>query len=968
MFVGREHELAALAAVLGRGSALVVIEGEPGIGKTRLLDEACASLTGHTVLLATCPPLSEPFTLGAIVDGIRRLRPELTRVGLSAAGGALRPLFPEWADQLPPLLDPLDDARETRHRQLRALIELIERLGVDVLVVEDAHWADAATLELLLMVATAGRGGDMSLVVTYRPAELPEDSALLRLTSRPPAELERLRIELAALAVTETQLMVGSILGTEQRVSDRFATFLQEHTDGVPLAVDECVRLLRERGDIVRRGDRWTRRVLDELEVPPTVRDSVLERVARLTPEARRVLEAAAVLAEPAVEPLLTAVSELPEPEARRGLAAALASGLLLEAAPARFAFRHGLDAQAVSGAVPASRWRRLHGLAAQAVERHEPNATVRLSRHFREAGDTEAWCAHAEGAAELALQSGDDRSAATMLVQVLTKVEHPIERRVRLAHKLGEAAFFGVAALGELADQVAGALRQVLGDPRLPAAERGELRLLMSRMLWRAGRQGTAFEEVEAAVPDLGHRPDLACLAMCNLALPVAPDWPAARHLGWLRRASDLVGQAGSSLAEVAVMTTRPTALLMLGEEEGWHAAAELLDRSVAGRREQHDLAGGLLNVAEATLVWGRYADTRRGLQAAAARTEEAGHHRLVDTVRVVEAFLAWYTGDWQGLPEAVATLAASDDVEPHEQLLTRQILGLLDLVAGRRREAERRLREVSDEHTRLGAADPVGALAPAALGRLCLADDAASEALRWTMPAVEIITRKGVWLWATDIAPVHLGGLVETGRAARAESFVDDFAAGLHGRHAPAPAAALVGCRALMAEATGDLDRAAALFGEAAAAWAALPRPYDELLALERRGRCLLSAGRKAEGMDELIDTRTRLEKLGARWDSDRIAHLLRRHGFDVSRTWRRGPRGYGNELSPREREVLALVARGMTNREVAQMLFLSPKTVGRHLGTAMRKLDVSTRTAAAMAAAEAGLISAEPDTSTP
>jgi predicted ATPase len=74
-------------------------------------------------------------------------------------GGALRPLFPEWADQLPPVLEALDDARATRHRQFRALTELVERLGVDVLVVEDAHWADAATLELLLTMATSGSGG-----------------------------------------------------------------------------------------------------------------------------------------------------------------------------------------------------------------------------------------------------------------------------------------------------------------------------------------------------------------------------------------------------------------------------------------------------------------------------------------------------------------------------------------------------------------------------------------------------------------------------------------------------------------------------------------------------------------------------------------------------------------------------------------------------------------------------------------
>lgn len=194
---------------------------------------------------------------------------------------------------------------------------------------------------------------------------------------------------------------------------------------------------------------------------------------------------------------------------------------------------------------------------------------------------------------------------------------------------------------------------------------------------------------------------------------------------------------------------------------------------------------------------------------------------------------------------------------------------------------------------------------------------------------------------------------------RADEAAQLLAGFATGIDGRPAPAPAAALITCRARVAESAGDHAGAAELLAEAATAWAALPRPYDELLALEGRGRCLLASGDQERGLAALTDAQSRLGELGARWDADRVARLLRRHGVEASRVWRRGPRGYGAELSPREREVMALVARGMTNREVGQALFLSPRTVGRHLGTAMRKLGVSTRTAAAMAAAEAGLI---------
>jgi DNA-binding CsgD family transcriptional regulator len=210
-------------------------------------------------------------------------------------------------------------------------------------------------------------------------------------------------------------------------------------------------------------------------------------------------------------------------------------------------------------------------------------------------------------------------------------------------------------------------------------------------------------------------------------------------------------------------------------------------------------------------------------------------------------------------------------------------------------------------------------------------------------------------------------VAALARAGRLDEAESLVEQFASWARGRNAPGPSAALSTCRALVAEGRGDRV-AAALHADAAAEWAALPRPYDELLSLERRGRCLLGSGDQARGLSVLADCQQRLRRLGASWDADRVAHVLRQQGVEVARPWRRGPRGYGDRLSPRELEVVALVARGLTNRQVGEALFLSPKTVDRHLSTSMRKLGVSSRTALAIAAIEARLLpsgTAEPAT---
>ncbi len=947
-FVGRERELAGAVAALSESPALLLVEGEAGIGKTRLVRETLGSapLRDRRVLQVVCPPLSEPFPLGAVVDALHRL--VARDLALSPLAGALRPLFPEWADELPPALEPLEDPKGTRHRLLRAMTELVERSGVDVLVVEDAHWADAATLELLLMLAAVDPG--VSLVVTYRPTDVPAGSLLLRLTSRSFASLPQARVVLDPLQVDETRQLVASMFDAEQ-VSETFVSFLHERTEGVPLALEESVSLLHDRGDIVWQGGEWSRRAVEDLQVPPTVRDSVLERVERLPATAQRVLEAAAVLGEPTAEPLLARVAGGGADVARRGLARALAVGLLQESAPGRFAFRHALAARAVEEAVPASERRRLHGRAAAALLDVDPPPVARLSRHFREAGDLAAWSQHAEAAADLAMESGDDRAAVVLLLDLLTGTDPAPDRRAGLARKLGATAAWGAAALGDLGTSVTVALHAVIERDDTSIDDRGELRLLLGRLLLQFGEFDAAAEQSEAAVGDLGGQPALAARAMISLGLPHGHSWPVTRHLAWLDRATRLFDQVDSRAERTWLAVDRASALLMLGEESGWQAAAEIPDDTPTDF-EQRQVARCLMNVGHLAIGWGRDDHARRQLVAAIELMQSTGYHRLLNSARLTQAYLDWHSGAWKGLADRVTEVADADGTLPAAQLEAQQILALLDLVRGDRPAAERGLRAILEEVTRRGLFD--ASMTPAAmLGRLSLADDAAADALALTTPGIESISRTDLWVWATDIAPVHLDALVSTGQIESAEALVRRFADGLGDRDAPAPAAALHTCRGIVAESHGALDEAGTEYAAAAQAWSALPRPYDELLAVERQGRCLLVAGDSAAALRLLATAQDRLQELGARWDADRVAHLLRRHGVEVARVWRGGRRGYGDQLSPREQEVARLVAQGLTNRQVAEALFLSPRTVDRHLSAAMRKLGVSSRTALAVAA---------------
>jgi DNA-binding CsgD family transcriptional regulator len=963
-FVGRSSELDTVARALAdHPPAFVVIEGEAGIGKSRLVHEVLhgESLRDRKVLTTGCPPLGEPFPLGAIVDGLRRYRPQGDRLGLTPLGGALRPLFPEWAEQLPPALAAFDDPRETRHRIFRALVELVQHLEIEVLVVEDLHWADTATVEWLLTLCTTGEpGGQPSIVVTDRPGELPEGALLQRLTSRVPPWWSRVRVELDPLDVEQTRQLAMSMLGTED-VSEVFASFLRERTGGLPLAVEESIRLMRERLDIVYRDGEWSRRVLEELEVPPTVRDSVLERVERIgakDPAVRQVLQAAAVLRDPADEALLGAVAGLDADATRPALAGALVSGLLVEAAPGQFGYRHVLNSKAVEEAVPVSERRRLHARAGQALQRLDHPPVVRLVRHFRLAGSVESWSRYAEAAAELALEAGDDRTAVAVLLELLTAAQHPADRRVRLACQLAEAALRAITPLGELGARVREVMREMLAAADVTGEARGRLRLLMARLLSAVSEHEAAFAEYETAIEELADRPVLAAPAMLNLAWPLMTNHPASWHRAWLDRAAELLRHVEAPAQRLGFTANRATVLGLLGDES-WSREAATLPVTGSTRPERQELALAALNLAQVATVWGHYPEARRWLAAGYELVEEIGYRRRLDVARIARAHLDWYVGDWDGLAGAVAELAESPEAHPMTRLEARLLQALLALAAGARAVVGQYLPEVSAGLAQRAHGGPF-ILPSIGLARVHLADGEAQQALAATEPDIAMIAGKGVWLWATDVAPVHVAALTGAGHVQRAESFVQTFAAGIEARHAPAPAAALITCRAILADAGGHRDVAAGLFAEAAAAWAALPRPYDELLALEQRGRCLVAAGERDPGLSLLNTAQQRLWQLGARWDADRVARVLRQHDVQVLRTWRRGRRGYGAELSPRELQVVELVARGMTNKQIAHSLFISSQTVRRHVYNSMRKLSVSSRTALAMAAAEAGLLS--------
>jgi DNA-binding CsgD family transcriptional regulator len=313
-----------------------------------------------------------------------------------------------------------------------------------------------------------------------------------------------------------------------------------------------------------------------------------------------------------------------------------------------------------------------------------------------------------------------------------------------------------------------------------------------------------------------------------------------------------------------------------------------------------------------------------------------------VISTARSTQVRLDWYTGEWDGLADRASRLLADyRDLLPVASELS-LVLGLLAVARGEW--------AVAAEHLALtGVESPDEAIAPIAIGgfagmaSMWLSQHDLVRAAQTVDRGLEVLRRKEVWSWAADLAPVAVTTLLATGRDDKARRLVEEAAAGLTGRDAPLMQAALESCWGELSAAAGDVEVAVGHYRAAQARYEALPAPYLAAQAAERAVECRLDSGDPAAN-DELVALADRYDRLGATRDAARCRHELRSHGGTAPS--RRGRRGYGDKLSPREQDVARLLTRGLTNREIADVLFLSPRTVEQHVAKVLRKLGVDSR----------------------
>ncbi|MCE7006224.1 AAA family ATPase [Kibdelosporangium philippinense] len=887
VLVGRGEELAMLTAAVTNAPSVVFVEGEEGVGKTRLVAELAECVVGH------CQPLRDPFPYGVIFECLGAVK--LTG-RLGAITGALRPYLPELADRLPPAPEPLGDPAAERHRLFRAVRDLITAIGRITLVIEDIHWADEGTRQLLRFILT-DQPAELSLVLTYRREDLPGGTTLGR-AFRPPKSTH---IVLKPLDANGVRTLAEAIL--QRPVTHEFATTLHKRTAGIPFVVEETMHALRNPDA----------RLLDTVEVPASLREAMIERLDGLQTIARGIAEAAAVLGVPAGIDALSAIAVETQSRTQQATTKLLEAGVLVESVENKYGYRHALARRTVYDSLPGPRRQELHMRSVRVLSRLEPKPLVQLAEHCKRAGLMQDWLRYGEQAADTAMDAGDASTAIELRCALVSEPEVPAADVDRLATKLCQDALAGLHQ-----HEVTAQFERLLADPRLSEEVRGEVQLGLGLVLVRGYREiDRGRTEIELALPALAHRPERALRGMAVLAMPYLGTAPIAEHLVWLQKVEQHLDEVPA--VRIALLANILGARIHI---EG--AIDEVTPPPADDPESTRQLARLYNNIADSYSWVGHYRWSAKYLRTGLDLATRSGAPYIVGTAEASRIRLDWLAGNWSGLDERARQLA---EVYEHLQPVTAELY----LVRGWLATAQGDWDTAAECFHQTGLDAPESAIAPvvvAAFGgmvTLLLARDDPESAACQADKGLKVLRRKGIWSWAGEIAGQAVDAYLKVGRVLDAQALSRELATTLISVDAPLARAALATCRAHLGFGTYEV---------AQRQYETLGQPY----------RAAQMAERLATTPEALNDLATQYENLGATTDAARCRHLIRTTGGPVPS--RRGRRGYGNELSPRELDVARLLAAGQTNREIASALFLSRRTVEQHVASILRKMGVSSR----------------------
>jgi DNA-binding CsgD family transcriptional regulator/tetratricopeptide (TPR) repeat protein len=913
--VGRDTILADLRSGLlevgPAGTAAVFLTGESGVGKSRLLRETADSLRadGAAVLFGACLDIGDALPLHPVLQALRRFQAPQ----------------PEADGDAGALLDRVS-------RELRAVAGERRLL----LVLDDLQWADRSTRQLLLYLL-AGLGElNLSVLAAVRAESLQGTHPLRRVL----AELRRLRsvrvLDLSPLDREQTCELVAAIAGATVAPED--AVQIYKRSGGNPFVAEELARDLRD----------------GRVELSDTLREIFLSRMDELPPHAHAVLHAIAAGVEPVEHALLARVVPVPETELIDAVRATVAHRFVTSASDG-YRLRHRLVAEVLENEVLPAEQTGVHRRYAEALGAAGHADHAKLAHHWQQAGEPGRALPSVVAAARAAerLHGFPEAHRYWTLALQLTAEDHP-DRTDLLAHAAESAHHCGEHA------RALSRLEELAGRPDGPSE--CELHLRRARYLAAAGRSAPAETEYERALASpactAGEKASAAAyLAELLLHLGRYAD------AGIRARQALVLAEADGSTGDVV----RASAALGFSEafREDPDAGLEVIRHAVeiAERAGQPDDVGcAYLHLAE--LLTGPLNKIEEGVLVAhrgAQKLADLGVGRTYQTRLLAIAGNGLFrVGQWA---EADRVLAAAMRHRPSgadavELLLARCRLwvGFGDVAA-----ATRDLDAVATILAGGGARHVLPMLTLRAglamwQGRHAEARAAVQRGLTETRSDDLVLLGVLAWHGLRAEAEAHSGGRVPVDPVAvrRLRLVVDRVARGV-GDAAPQVRPTVDGYLDLCAAEISRIEdrHDPDLWARAAAGWDRRKQPYPAAYSRLRQAEASLARkGRRATVGTTLREAWATAQAMGARPFAAEISALAARAKISLTsdetavQPSAAGPQDELGALTEREREVLAAVAEGLTNREIGRRLFISERTVGVHVGHIFDKLQVRTR----------------------
>lgn len=952
--VGRVAEIDELRSALRIASegqaAAVMLGGEAGVGKTRLVTEfaTIATEAGARVVVGQSVELGgDGLAYAPVAAALRDLAGQIGADKLLELAGPGR----EALISLLPDLGPGLAGSYDRGRLFEVVTVVLERAAAErllVLVIEDVHWADRSTRDLLRFAVRALGSAHVMLICTYRSDELHRAHPLRPFL----AELERVRtvrrLDLPRLSRDEVGEQLGHLMSEmpARAAIDR----VHQRSEGIPFFVEELA--------------------VAEIDascppLPDSLRELLLVRVERLSDSAQRVLRLVTVGGNRVDHVLLAAVAGVDDDALDEDLREAV-TGNVLRVDGAGYTFRHALVREAIHDDLLPGEHARLHARYAETLEHHPELApgsvAAKVAHHW--------YAAHEMGKAfSASLAAGHEAIGGLAFAEGLRLFERALELWNQMPDPESEsggdrAELLKAASLAALdAGEIERSLALVEAALAEPTVQADTMRTV-DFMYYRA-----------KALSELG-RPESVDVVRHALELvPVEPATPArARLLQMLSSRMMMDARAAESveLAEQAIAAARAT-----GEAEAEHRAYKALGPSLislgrideglaaleTARQHSHGdpklLIGYHINLSDALNLLGRYAEAADVARAGIDRAREAGYARSLGTMvggNLAEPLLA--LGEWA---EADGLITRAIELDPPIRHMWQLLLlrSWLRLWRGDLDEAERSLDDARSRMARRRTGPQYSVPVARLAAELALAFDDPERAWDEVVASLDeppVAAPYDVPLLA--VGARALGAMARVGGAATL-GLTDDVARirAVFGEVDYWPTAPMwrAVIDAELANGVGD-DAAAwqrALVAVAEPVGPAHLRPYVGY----RLGSALVADGDRAGATAALRDAAAQADRLGSALIRGWVDELSRRARVPLLS---QVPGGYGTDrtfgLTPREREVLRLVAAGRSNRQIGEELYISAKTASVHVSNILAKLGVSGRgEAAALAHSE-------------